>query len=42
VLVRIDDETVDRRYVDVGALLKRLEECIGKVQELASTPITVG
>jgi len=42
VLVRIDDETVDRRYVDVEALLKRLEECIGKVQELASTPITVG
>jgi hypothetical protein len=28
VLVGIDDETVDSRYVDFGALAKRLEECI--------------
>src|SRR5215213_1301127 len=34
VLVRIDDQSVDRRYVDFGALAKRLKECIEKVQEL--------
>jgi hypothetical protein len=33
-LVRIDDETVDRRYVDFGALAKRLEERIEKIGEL--------
>ena len=32
VLVRIDDEPVDRRYVDFGAVAKRLEECIEKVE----------
>ncbi|MBA2595423.1 MAG: hypothetical protein H0V00_02240 [Chloroflexia bacterium] len=34
VLVRIDDEAVDRRYVDFGALAKRLEECIERVSDL--------
>ena len=34
VLVRTDDESMDRRYVDFGVLAKRLEECINKVQEL--------
>ncbi len=33
-LVRIDDQTLDRRYVDFGALAKRLEECIEKVEAL--------
>jgi hypothetical protein len=39
VMVRIDDGTVDRRYTDFGALAKRLEECIGKVQEFPDTPV---
>jgi hypothetical protein len=34
VLVRIDDETVDRHYVDFRALAKRLEECIEKLEVL--------
>jgi uncharacterized coiled-coil protein SlyX len=34
VLVQIDNQTVDRRYVDFAALVERLEECIEKVQEL--------
>jgi hypothetical protein len=34
VLVQIDIQTVDRRYVDFAALAERLEECIEKVQEL--------
>jgi hypothetical protein len=34
VLVRIDDKSVDPRYVDFGALAKRLEECIEKVEGL--------
>jgi hypothetical protein len=34
VLVQIDDETVDRRYVDFAAMANRLQECIEKVQEL--------
>jgi hypothetical protein len=34
VLVRIDDESVDRRYVDFAALAKRLEECIEAVERL--------
>jgi hypothetical protein len=33
-LERIDDESVDRRYVDFGALAARLEECIGELAEL--------
>jgi hypothetical protein len=32
VLVRIDDQTVDRRYVDFAALAARVEECIEKVE----------
>ncbi len=39
VLVRIDDETVDRRYVDFAATAERLQECIEKVQELPDTPL---
>jgi hypothetical protein len=34
VLVQIDNEVVDRRYVDFAALAARLEECIDQVQEL--------
>ena len=34
VLVQIDNQTVDRRYVDFGALANRLDECTEKVQEL--------
>jgi hypothetical protein len=34
VLVQIDNQAVDRRYVDFGALAKRLEECIEKVEAL--------
>lgn len=34
VLVRIDNQAVDRRYVDFGALEKRLEECIEQVEAL--------
>ena len=34
VLVRIEDKSVDRRYVDFGALAKRLEECIETVERL--------
>ena len=34
VLVQIDNQTVDRRYVDFAALAERLEVCIEKVQEL--------
>jgi len=37
VLVRIADQSVDRRYVDFGALAKRLEECIDKVEQLGTT-----
>jgi hypothetical protein len=32
--VRGGGETVDRRYVVFGALAKRLEECIEKVEAL--------
>ena len=34
VLVQIDNQTVDRRYVDFAVLAERLEVCIEKVQEL--------
>ena len=33
-LMRIDDESIDRRYVDFGALSKRLDECIEELQDL--------
>jgi hypothetical protein len=39
VLVQIDNQAVDRRYVDFGALAARLEKCIEKVQELPDTPV---
>jgi hypothetical protein len=43
VLVQIDNQTVDRRYVDFAALAARLEKCIEKecnekVQELPDIP----
>ena len=34
-LVRIDDEMIDRCYVDFGALAKRLEEGLEKDERLA-------
>jgi hypothetical protein len=34
VLVQIDNQAVDRRYIDFAALAARLEECFEKVQEL--------
>jgi hypothetical protein len=37
VLVQIDNQAVDRRYVDFAALAKRPEECIEKVEGLPST-----
>jgi hypothetical protein len=37
VLVQIDNQTVDRRYVDFGALAKRLEKCIVMVEDLRGT-----
>jgi hypothetical protein len=32
--VQIDNQTIDRRYVDFAALAARLDECIEKVEEL--------
>jgi hypothetical protein len=40
VLVQIDNQTVDRRYVDFAAMAVRLEECIERVQELPDTRAT--
>jgi hypothetical protein len=40
VLVQIDNQTVDRRYVDFAAMAERLEECIEKIQELPATDLT--
>ncbi len=37
VLLKIDVEELDRRYVDFEALAKRLEECIDKVGELPAS-----
>ena len=37
VLVQIDNQAVDRRYVDFAALAERLDECIENVQELPHT-----
>jgi hypothetical protein len=34
VLVRIDDQTVARRYVDFAVMAERLQECIEKVGAL--------
>jgi hypothetical protein len=34
VLVQIDNQTIDRRYVDFAALAARLDECIEKVEGL--------
>jgi hypothetical protein len=34
VLVQIDNQTVDRRYVDFAAMVARLDECIEKVEQL--------
>jgi hypothetical protein len=34
VLVRINDQTVDRRNVDFAAMASRLQECIDQVEEL--------
>jgi hypothetical protein len=34
VLVQIDNQTVERRYVDFAVPAARLEECIEKVHEL--------
>lgn len=38
VLAQIDNQAIDRRYVDFAALAARLEECIEKVQELPDEP----
>lgn len=37
VLVQIDNETVDRRYVDFAALASRLEGCIDELAKLPAT-----
>jgi hypothetical protein len=40
VLVQIDNQAIERRYVDFAALAARVEECIERVQELPDTPAT--
>jgi hypothetical protein len=40
VLVQIDTQMVDRRFVDFAALADRLDECVEKVQELPEGPVT--
>jgi len=32
--LKIDTDELDRRYVDFGAMAKRLQECIDKVEAL--------
>jgi hypothetical protein len=39
VLVQIDNQAVDRRYVDFAAMAERLEECIEKVLGSPETPL---